>query len=211
MQAPPIPAASRVHPPEAAPGGPQQHIHITPSSAWRQPRLTSQSTGRVGGRSKAAAAASSSGRRDGSEPPIRCATQVATWVGKPTLCSRRARARARARLTYGPPCSFPPLVRAHGAPGELGTHPEAAPGEAPNLAPSARNGRLPWELWREKVRRIRDYMLFTMHARAAHAGPTAAGLAMARYAGLSSSAAEPWGRVASTRVWPCRLSLRGRL
>ena len=126
-------------------------------------------------------------------------------------CSRRARARARARLTYGPPCSFPPLVRAHGAPGELGTHPEAAPGEAPNLAPSARNGRLPWELWREKVRRIRDYMLFTMHARAAHAGPTAAGLAMARYAGLSSSAAEPWGRVASTRVWPCRLSLRGRL
>ena len=70
---------------------------------------------------------------------------------------------------------------------------------------------LPWELWREKVRRIRDYMLFTMHARAAHAGPTAAGLAMARYAGLSSSAAEPWGRVASTRVWPCRLSLRGRL
>ena len=41
--------------------------------------------------------------------------------------------------------------------------------------------RLPWELWREKVRRIRDYMLFTMHARVAHAGPTAAGLAMARY------------------------------
>ena len=114
-------------------------------------------------------------------------------------------------MTYGPPCSFPPLVRAHGAPGELGTHPEAAPGEAPNLAPSARNGRLPWELWREKVRRIRDYMLFTMHARAAHAGPTAAGLAMARYAGLSSSAAEPWGQVALTRVWPCRLSLRGRL
>ena len=65
-----------------------------------------------------------------------------------------ARARARASDPYGPPCSFPPLVRARGAPGELGTHPEAAPGEAPNLAPSARNGRLPWELWREKVRRI---------------------------------------------------------
>ena len=56
------------------------------------------------------------------------------------LCSQRA--RARARLTYGPPCSSPQLVRARGAPGGLGTHPEAAPGEAPNLAPSARNGRV---------------------------------------------------------------------
>ena len=126
------------------------------------------------------------------------------------LLAARARARA-ACLTYGPPCSFSPWCARAARRGKLGTHPEAAPGEAPNLAPSARNGRLPWELWREKVRRIRDYMLFTMHARAAHAGPTAAGLAMARYAGLSSSAAEPWGRVASTRVWPCRLSLRGRL
>ena len=56
--------------------------------------------------------------------------------------ARGARARARARLTYGPPCSSPQLVRARGAPGGLGTHPEAAPGEAPNLAPSARNGRI---------------------------------------------------------------------
>ena len=109
-------------------------------------------------RSKAAAAASSSGRRDGSEPPIRCATQVATWSGKPALCSRRARARARARLTYGPPCSSPQLVRARGAPGGLGTHPEAAPGEAPNLAPSRERLEL------DSVLLIRTRFSLTHHA-----------------------------------------------
>ena len=61
------------------------------------------------------------------------------------LLAARARARA-ACLTYGPPCSFPPWCARAARRGKLGTHPEAAPGEAPNLAPSARNGRLPWEL-----------------------------------------------------------------
>ena len=86
-------------------------------------------------RSKAAAAASSSEGATAVAALLCCATQVATWAGKPSpMLAARARARA-ACLTYAalPPCSFPPWCAraARRRRGELGTHPEgeAAPAE----------------------------------------------------------------------------------
>ena len=153
MQAPPTPAAKGVPHPEAAPGGPQQHTH-NPSSARRQPRLTSQSTGRAGGQRKRRQPRAATRGATAADPRFAARNEWRRGSGVPgPMLAARARACA-ACLTYGPPCSFPPQCARAARRGELGTHPEAAPGEAPNLAPSARNGRLPWELWREKVRRI---------------------------------------------------------
>ena len=83
---------------------------------------------------KAAAAASSSERGGGSAAPSLLVQQVATWgwqlsVPGPMLAARAC--ACAAYLTYGPPCSSPPQCARTARRGELGTHPEAAPGEAP--------------------------------------------------------------------------------
>ena len=95
--------------------------------------------GRAGNESGSSREQQREGRRQRS-PLFAGATSVATWgwqlsVPGPMLAARAC--ACAAYLTCGPPCSFPPQCARTARRGELGTHPEAAPGEAPNLAPSA--------------------------------------------------------------------------